>query len=122
MMGFVGSNFGNQMGQNLGTDIVKDIHLPGGEGPRRLAKYGTQLYFQADDGNTGKVLWKTDGSLDGTVPVVDFQGNYISDPNNMTEMNGVLVLQRDTPKLWVELWRSDGTQSGTRLVKDINPG
>jgi ELWxxDGT repeat protein len=101
---------------------VRDIHPPGGEGPRRLAKYGSELYFQADDGNTGKVLWKTNGSFAGTVPIRDFQGNYISDPNNMTEMNGVLYFSGIHPSYGMELWRSDGTQNGTRLVKDINPG
>ncbi|MEG4166616.1 MULTISPECIES: ELWxxDGT repeat protein, partial [unclassified Microcoleus] len=51
-----------------------------------------------------------------------FPGIGGSNPENLTNVNGVLYFIPITPYKGQELWKSDGTAAGTVLVKDINPG
>lgn len=89
---------------------------------------GTLAYFLADDGISGLELWKTDGTVVGTVmikdvcvgschskfqqlPMVEFQGkNYIW---RAVDNSGT-----DT---YSHLWSTDGSPAGTVLVKDFLP-
>ncbi len=50
-----------------GTAPVRDIR-PGPEGsePFELAVHGQAVYYNADDGRTGRELWRSDGTLDIT--------------------------------------------------------
>ena len=68
------------------------------------------------------VLWKTDGTSSGTVPV--FPGNTapFTFPYGVTEANGTFYFHANTSANGFELWKTDGTAVGTTLVKDINPG
>src|SRR5262245_19086987 len=100
--------------------------------PREMVAIGSTTYFTADDGVNGSELWKTDGTVAGTVMVKDiFPGNFVSrysyfpnssDPGYLTNVNGTLFFTaRDGPN-GRELWKTDGTADGTVLVKDINAG
>jgi ELWxxDGT repeat protein len=99
---------------------------------------GTVFYFDADrsfSGDSGYChwpegiwdLWKTDGTVEGTSRVSDFntpdpQTSCPDIPGGLTVLNGKLYFGADDSVNGKELWRSDGTEAGTELVKDINPG
>ncbi len=86
-------------------------------------KAGKVIYFRGDDGETGRELWKSDGTRSGTVLVKDINpGPTSSAPANFVYLDGLLYFTADDGKSGRELWRSDGTASGTLRVKDINPG
>jgi ELWxxDGT repeat protein len=81
------------------------------------------LFFEANDGATGRELWKSDGTEAGTVRVKDIlPGDGSSYPGSLTNVNGMLVFRARDGTSGDELWKSDGTESGTVLVKDISPG
>ncbi len=98
----------------------------GGSYPTDLANVSGTLFFQANDGNTGYELWKSNGSSAGTILVKDFKAIYPGAngiyPTHLTNVNGTLFFMGFDPVHSKELWKSDGTSSGTVLVKDINPG
>jgi ELWxxDGT repeat protein len=76
------------------------------------------LYFLADDGIGGAGLWRSDGTVAGTVLV---QG-LVAAPQEMASWGGQIFFTANDGITGTELWRSDGSPSGTALVKDINPG
>src|SRR5439155_1025441 len=99
-------------------------------GPQSMAEVNGTLFFAADDGMTGRELWKTDGTPEGTVLVKDINPNPIdpdptasdSDPGDLTNVNGTLFFFAKEPAHGDELWKSDGTGAGTARLTDINPG
>src|SRR5215468_9863376 len=106
--------------------IIQDIN-PGASnsvsrGP--TAVIGATTYFIADDGVDGMELWKSDGTLAGTVMVKDIMpGNAITTPpRELTVVAGTLYFDADDGVHGDELWKSDGTPEGTVMVKDIAPG
>lgn len=115
-------------GTDLGTVMVKDIYPNSGSGvffprPRSFVRVGSTLFFAANDNVHGFELWKSDGTEEGTVLVMDiFPGASSSDPFGMWNVNGFLFFRANDGVHGEELWTSDGTDSGTALVKDIEPG
>lgn len=92
---------------------------------------GGTTYFSANDGVSGRELWKSDGTTAGTVRVKDiYPGGKGSDPQDLTEFQGILYFaahDRDNGADYygnrdVELWRSDGTEAGTYRLKELVPG
>lgn len=67
-------------------------------------------------------LWKTNGTVEGTMLVVDFVNFNTSNAeiSGLTEVNGILFFKATTSLYGSEIWRSDGTTTGTHIVKDIN--
>jgi ELWxxDGT repeat protein len=100
-----------------------------------------QLYFTNSTSWNQTELWKTDGTIEGTVKVRDFQSSSTVPPpipmadgaqpalypywgsllSDLTDVSGTLFFSADDGTHGVELWRSDGTADGTVMVKDINP-
>jgi ELWxxDGT repeat protein len=81
------------------------------------------LFFSANDGMTGRELWKSNGTTSGTVLVKDINpGFYFSDPRYLTAVDGTLFFTAFDFTSGRELWKSNGKAQGTALVKDINPG
>jgi large repetitive protein len=86
------------------------------------------VFFSADDGQTGRELWKSDGTEAGTVlvkdifPGADYYGVHSSNPGNLTNANGILFFAADDGETDRELWKSNGNQGGTISVADILPG
>jgi ELWxxDGT repeat protein len=81
------------------------------------------MYLSATSAATGLELWKTDGTVAGTVLVKDIQdGAYGSGVRNLTNVNGTLFFSADDGVGGYELWKSDGTSAGTTLVSDIQRG
>jgi ELWxxDGT repeat protein len=104
--------------------LVKDINPgSGNSNPVNLVNVNGTLFFKAADGTNGYELWKSDGSLAGTVMVKDiYPGATGSYPENLTDVNGTLFFQASDGTNGAELWKSDGTEAGTVMVKDIYPG
>jgi len=74
-------------------------------------------------GVDGSELWKSDGTVAGTVLVKDINlGVNSSDPGGFTEVNGTIFFSADDGTHGRELWKTDGTATGTVLVEDINLG
>jgi trimeric autotransporter adhesin len=79
---------------------------------------GVSLFEEAE-------LWKSDGTLAGTVLVKDIKPRPMIRPLGgsfeLTNVNGTLFFANNGTN-GVELWKSDGTDPGTVLVMDIFPG
>ncbi|NIQ30500.1 MAG: PQQ-binding-like beta-propeller repeat protein, partial [Acidobacteria bacterium] len=117
------------------TFLVEDI-WPGLDGGLtnasrlRIATTSTTLFFAANDGTSGRELWKTDGTSAGTEMVKNI-GPGIDDgltnfvPGPFTVMSDVVYFvasdgfDAGAGQHGNELWRSDGTAAGTYMIKDI---
>ncbi|MCA9012426.1 MAG: hypothetical protein KDB01_21895 [Planctomycetaceae bacterium] len=125
-----------------GTAVVKDI-FPGGSyneqygftlnssQPSDITNVNGTLFFAATDGNGGRELWKSDGTVSGTVMVKDIYAgkNYYTDPYEayssnpvaLTNVNGTLhFMANDGTGL--RFFESDGTAGGTVAVSTTIPG
>jgi ELWxxDGT repeat protein len=81
---------------------------------------GGTLYLEAEDAITGRELWKSDGTVSGTVIVKDIvPGSEGSYPQRFTEANGRIFFEAQTTANGYELWATNGTAAGTYMVKDI---
>lgn len=127
---FLGNN--GQNGQELwrsdgttaGTMMVKDLNP--GTATGALDDYGKDiyvvlnniLYFQGNNVQTGRELYKSDGTSDGTVLVKDIiSGSTGSRPSDLTVFNNKIYFNANG-----DVWVSDGTADGTTLVKDLPTG
>jgi ELWxxDGT repeat protein len=125
-------------GSAAGTVLVKDIRSGAEDSvsfdyasKSELVNVGGTLYFTANDGTNGIELWKSNGTLAGTVMVKDIDdstfGYYSSYPNSsapsdLIDVAGTLYFTANEATHGRELWKSDGTSAGTVLVKDIRSG
>lgn len=117
------------------TALVMDINQTptnaASSDPQQMTEVGTgetrTAYFTADDGVTGRELWRTDGSLAGTGRLKDFAvGAASSNPSNLTAGGGAftntLFFTVDSDGVnGQELWKSNGALDGsdTVMIKDI---
>jgi ELWxxDGT repeat protein len=125
--GMSGPELWKSNGTEAGTVLVKDIRVGFNESyetfPMSLTNVEGTLYFTADDGTSGRELWKSDGTETGTVRVKDIRlGSSSSSPSFLTDVGGTLYFTANDGTSGAELWKSDGTEMGTVRVKDIGPG
>jgi ELWxxDGT repeat protein len=140
--GTAGRELWKSNGTEAGTILVKDLavgtheeyqYLPfgssytkvvqNGSSPAELINFGGTLYFTADDGSTGRELWRTDGGAASTTIVKDaVSGAGSSAPGGLTNVNGVMYFSADDGVSGRELWKSNGTPAGTSLVSNIRSG
>ena len=111
----------------LNIDLVKDI-TPTSFSSSESIQFDDLLYFSANDGESGRQLWVSDGTTEGTKIVkniasgVDESDNaYSLAPRNLIQFNDKLYFSATGDREDRELWVSDGTTEGTKLLKDINP-
>ena len=94
--------------------------------PRELTVAGNAVYFQGMDSAHGQELWKTDGTVEGTVLVKDIlSGTNSSLPTSLTDVDGTLYFTASGGILdafRVRLWKSDGTATGTSPIAGIPSG
>ena len=84
---------------------------------------GNTLYFASSDATHGTELWKTDGTVAGTVMVKDINpGVAGSNPFQLTNVGGTLYFVAQDGGGGADLWKTDGTASGTVLVKNLVGG
>lgn len=105
---------------------VKDIR-PGGASshslPKSLICYNDLLYFEANDGTSGRELYQSDGSSGGTILLKDINpGGGGSVPEYFAVYSGKLFFAAQDGTNGIELWCTDGTPAGTSLFKDIKVG
>jgi trimeric autotransporter adhesin len=90
--------------------------------PAILACNNGTAFFIAN-GAKGTELWKSDGTVAGTVMVKDIKPSTgSSTPTALTKVNNLVFFAADNGVNGQELWKTDGTEAGTVMVKDINPG
>lgn len=76
----------------------------------------------ADYGNAdGVEVWKTDGTVAGTVKVKDILSAEPGDANFRTVLNDVLYFTANAEGEGLELWETDGTTAGTTVI-ELSPG
>ncbi len=109
--------------------LVKDIRssaaprVTSGGSWSRFLTIGSTTFFTASTAENGIELWKTDGTLAGTVLVKDiYPGPIACGVNSPVDFGGILVFVADDGATGVELWRSDGTTAGTYMVRQIQAG
>jgi ELWxxDGT repeat protein len=125
---FVGPRLWVTNGTATGTS---DLQLPGIEAalPLSLVEFQGQVYFtgHTEQGTLGRGLWKSDGTVPGTVlvkpvaPRYDFN-LFRQEPAWTTPVGPHLYFAAEDGAHGLELWRTDGTPEGTVLVRDIAPG
>jgi ELWxxDGT repeat protein len=113
-------------GTTAGTMQVADIN-PGSSSsfPRNLTAAGDSLFFTLDrrDGViSGKELWKSDGTTEGTALVAAINLKFSFTIGSFTSAGSTLFFVADDGVSGYELWRSDGSAAGTIRIADINPG
>ena len=86
-----------------------------------LTPAGSTLLFSADDGVSGRELWRLTSG--GPALVADLApGNASASPSQLFYSRGLTFFSATNGQQGLELWRTDGTTAGTVLLKDILPG
>ena len=123
------------MNTNLGqitllTDINPDVG-DGGNGNNLRENYiisdffefNDKVYFTADDDESGREIWVSDGTREGTQLAIDVNpGSAGSYPGNLIEFNDRLYFIASNNGSGRQLFVSDGTREGTQLLVDLAPG
>lgn len=94
-------------------ELAADINSGSvGSSPMYLTEYGGELYFSADDGSSGRELWKYD-PLNGTAELVeDFRPSGDSGPNFLEVFDGNLYFSaRAEDEIFQFLYRHDGSNT-----------
>lgn len=91
------------------------------DGPiTEMVAVGSINYFVVSTNAQGSELWKSNGTVAGTMLVKDIlPGPSGANPHGLTNFNGTLFFAADNGVDGVELWKSDGTETGTSMVKNI---
>src|SRR4029453_6013253 len=104
-------------GTASGTVLVKDIDpdpSPYPEpGPAAITDVAGTAFFTADDGTSGRELWRSDGTEAGTIRVADIRpgpeggtGPGANIPQGLVARGSTLFLAADDGQTGPELWRS----------------
>lgn len=87
------------------------------------------IFFAASTNTTGRELWRSDGTPDGTMLLKDINPSGSSNPQGPSSsiiatavVNNTLFFTASDGTTGRELWKSDGTEVGTVLIKDIWTG
>ena len=89
--------------------------LPGGgmPGASDLTVAGGLAWFVSGHGPDGVEIWRTDGTVEGTVRVIALQDKEISDLRDLGGTLVFLVSSTDGEQPVYSFWSSDGTAAGT---------
>ena len=107
-------------GTPAGTRLVRDINtdrVPAqatdSSDPAGLVVFRDRIWFAATDRPTGRELWTSDGTGEGTALFMDISpGQFSSNPTRLTVVGDLLYFIVDQRALWC----TDGTAAGTRRV------
>ena len=87
---------------------------------QQLTAVGDTLYFSANVEGSGTGLWRTDGTVGGTVLVKEIPqtDNYGINPRHLANVAGTLFFWTNANDRY-SLWTSQGTESSTTLLKEF---
>jgi ELWxxDGT repeat protein len=103
--------------------LVADMGARGAHISTDVTSAGDALYFTAFRPDTGRELWRSDGTDAGTGLVREIvAGPEDGSPDSLTAVNGTLFFTASVAEHGFEVWSSDGTAAGTAMVQDINQG
>lgn len=112
-----------------GAHLIKDINSGSSDSflldsNLDFIKLGSEILFAANNGIVGNELWKTDGSLEGTILLKNIAINESSsNPSQFTLVgNDTVFFTADDDIHGTELWKTNGSWAGTVMVEDIYPG
>ena len=132
--GVHGTELWKSDGTAAGTILLKDIFpgvfpagmnagVPRSGNPNNFTLVNGAVYFAASGGEETHEVWKTDGTIAGTVMVKDIYSGVMGYViNNFVNLNGTLILTVYGGASGSELWKSDGTAAGTTLIKAMPGG
>jgi ELWxxDGT repeat protein len=100
-----------------GTQLVKEMSVA----PGTLMNARGTLYLGGSTDGSDTELWKSDGTPDGTVPVLDLNPGGPSHPAAITDTDGGIYFIAGEPSTGRELWRTNGTVAGTARMTDLHP-
>jgi trimeric autotransporter adhesin len=88
-------------------------------GPSNFLTHGNQLLFVAHHESFGRELWRSDGTVNGTVLVKDINvGRSGGSYSNFLEFKGMVYFVANDGVNGYQLWTTDGSTSGTRQVSN----
>ncbi|MFN0149357.1 MAG: ELWxxDGT repeat protein [bacterium] len=112
-------------GTDAGTFRLKSLTMEANQFTSgQIVDANGTAFLIASDGASGMELWKSDGTVGGTVLVKDI---YPGSPGGLSgsflvAIGSTVYFAASDGAVGRELWKSDGTEAGTVLVKDIYPG
>ena len=114
-------------GQAGPARLVKDLNTTptslSGSSPDSFVAFRGLAFFNAFTLESGREVWKSDGTAAGTTLLKDIRpGNLSAGAGAFSVVDDTLYFFADDGVHGYELWKSDGTETGTVLVKDIQPG
>ena len=89
--------------------------------PSGFTWLGATAFFSADDAVSGRELWVSDGTPEGTELIDLHSGPGASSPAQFTLFEDEIWFHATTPATGDELWHSDGSATGTQPY-EIIPG
>jgi ELWxxDGT repeat protein len=110
-------------GTSLGTEILRDL-CPGScsSDVQFVGTLRDRIAILEDGNFNTRRLWRSDGTRQGTFPLVSQEGRAVSSCRNFTHsfvvVGGTIYFSGTDQRFGnCGLWRADGTRDGTRLVK-----
>lgn len=106
-------------GTQAGTSLVKDIFSGANDSAFwyyniDAVELKNDIYFLASDSESGRELWKTDGTETGTKKITHFINGNVS---KITLVGNQIFFLVQPAGQSIQVWKSDGTENGTVLVK-----
>ena len=106
-----GTEQGTERVPGVGPSFLFQKRAPGGA-----------VLFNGTDAGGDSELWRTNGTVAGTVRVTDINPTSGSNPKLLGASTTAVYFSAWDGVTGGELWRTDGTAEGTALVRDIQPG
>jgi ELWxxDGT repeat protein len=104
--------------------LVKDVNpvpSPAGSGPAAFAALGGVAVFEANDGVSDRVLWRSDGTPEGTRPLVDACPGCTDAVEPLAQVGERLFFLAYSEPGRKSLWVTDGT-AAVRLTSPLSTG
>ena len=119
-----GTAEGTKLLADIAPGVDENYGRPAESEPKDFYEFNDRLLFSANDGETGRELWVTDGTTEGTRLLADLhslESDYPDGPREYTEFNDKLYFTAINDENGISLWATDGTTEGTQLVADLIP-